>query len=525
MNESLARLGAIVRADVMIRLRRPSTAFMFVLISIIAYMWVPPLSSGRTLMQIGESRVFYDSAAIGMGTALIAALFVGLVGFYVVSNAIRRDVETRCGFVIASTSMRGREYLAGKFLGNVAFLSIFTAGFMLTAMGMVVVRGEAPLEPLVFAWQYFVLLPPTITFVSAIAIAFEATPLLRSKAGDVAYFFLWFGLMGGISAATAEGGVRAWAPYFDVSGMALVYEQILTDHGTGGFSIGSSRFEAANAPVIFSGLAARVDVLLPRLVATLWPLALLLPARVFFHRFDPARVRASRVGQTHGKLLGRLNALTKPVAWLFGRAGAVIPLIPSALARASFVDALATIGAFPLIALAIVGSTIVALASDGKGVLPIAFGACAVAIADIACRERRAGTIALVFATPRLRERFVLWKFGSALFVACAMLAVPVARAITLRPSSALALLVGVLFVAALATALGIVSANSKTFLVVFLTFWYVAMSDAGHTPALDFAGWSGAATPAVTAAYAAAAAGLLLVAVIAHARQLQTRS
>ena len=34
MNESLARLGAIVRADVMIRLRRPSTAFMFVLISI-----------------------------------------------------------------------------------------------------------------------------------------------------------------------------------------------------------------------------------------------------------------------------------------------------------------------------------------------------------------------------------------------------------------------------------------------------------------------------------------------------------
>ena len=180
MNESLARLGAIVSADVMIRLRRPSTAFMFVLISIIAYMWVPPLSSGRTLMQIGESRVFYDSAAIGMGTALIAAMFVGLVGFYVVSNAIRRDVETRCGFVIASTSMRGREYLAGKFLGNVAFLSIFTAGFMLTAMGMVVVRGEAPLEPLVFAWQYFVLLPPTITNVSAIAIAFEATPLLRS---------------------------------------------------------------------------------------------------------------------------------------------------------------------------------------------------------------------------------------------------------------------------------------------------------------------------------------------------------
>ena len=43
-----------------------------------------------------------------------------------------------------------------------------------------------------------------------------------------------------------------------------------------------------------------------------------------------------------------------------------------------------------------------------------------------------------------------------------------------------------------------------KTFIVLFLTFWYIALSDKGQSPSLDFAGWYGTATPAVIAAYAA---------------------
>jgi hypothetical protein len=43
-------------------------------------------------------------------------------------NALRRDILSRCGYVIASTTMRNSEYLAGKFAGNVVFLSVFTAG-------------------------------------------------------------------------------------------------------------------------------------------------------------------------------------------------------------------------------------------------------------------------------------------------------------------------------------------------------------------------------------------------------------
>lgn len=46
------------------------------------------------------------------------------------SNTIRRDVQTRTGFVLASTTMRNSEYLVGKFFGNFVFLLAITIGFI-----------------------------------------------------------------------------------------------------------------------------------------------------------------------------------------------------------------------------------------------------------------------------------------------------------------------------------------------------------------------------------------------------------
>jgi ABC-type transport system involved in multi-copper enzyme maturation permease subunit len=192
-------------------------------------------------------------------------------------------------------------------------------------------------------------------------------------------------------------------------------------------------------------------------------------------------------------------------------------------------DALATIAAFPLASIAIIGFAIAALAQpDAKsllsGLMPIAFAGCAITIADIASRERRAGTSALVFAAPGLRARFVWWKFASALIVALAFLAVPLVRALAFRPSSALPLLIGIVFTTAAATTLGIVSANPKTFIVGFLTYWYIVLNDKGMSPALDFAGWFGTATPIVLASYALASLALLIGAELFHRWDLRRR-
>lgn len=530
MNERLYRLAAVVRADVLIRLRRPSTAVVFVLLSMVPYMWIPAPSTGRALIQIGGQRALYNSAAIGMATAVLATTFIGLAGFYVISNAVKRDVLSRCGFVIASTTMRGSEYIIGKFAGNVVFLSLFTLGFMATAMAMVLVRGEAPLEPLVFARQYLLLLPPAIVAVSALAILFECTPLLRSKFGDVVYFFLWGGLMGMVAILSEKGNVDGWPAYFDVSGLGFVMQQLTTQYQTNSLSIGASPFDATKAPLIFPGLQWGWQWVMPRLVSTLWPISLLLIARVFFHRFDPSRVRSMPNEKARASWIGRLNFLSKPIARLFVRIGSAVVSLPGVplLVRAAMTDALATIAQFPLASIAMIAFSLASLGTNAKshfeGLLPFAFAACATALADIACREKRAGTTALIYATPGLRARFVAWKFASTLLVATAFLAIPVLRAIALRPSSTFTLLVAIVFLSAASTALGILSSNPKTFIVAFLTFWYIALSDKGANPGLDFAGWFGKATPSVSIAYAGIALAFLTLAQLFHVWELRRK-
>lgn len=530
MSGRLHRLLAVVRADVLIRLRRPSTAVLFVLLSIIPYMWIPKPTSGHALIQVAGRRALYNSAAVGMATAVLGTLFLGLAGFYIVSNALRRDVLSRCGYVIASTTLRGSEYIVGKFAGNVAFLTLFTCGYMVAAMAMVLVRGEAPLEPLVFAKQYLMLMPPAIVFVSAIAIVFESTPLLRTKFGDVAYFFLWMMLMGAAAATLEKHFTARWAASLDVSGLGFVMQQIREFTGQESLSIGMSDFDATKPPIVFNGLQMTREWVVPRVLGTLWPMALLIFARPFFHRFDPARVRVAPNEGTRRSWSGRLNMLAKPLARVVVRAGnfvARLPLLPS-FVRAAVTDAVATLAAFPLVVVAIIGFAIAALTSDPStlfaAVLPIAYAVCGIAIADVASRDKRAGTTALTFAVPGLRANNVLWKFASTLLVAIAFLGIPLARAIALRPQSAVALFVGLVFITATATALGVISSNPKTFTVLFLLFCYVTSSDHGATPALDYAGFAGKITPALTLTYAAVAIASLALAQLYHRYDLHRR-
>ena len=488
------RIAAIVRADVLIRFRRASTVVVFLLLSALAYVWIPDPSTGRALMQIGKARALYNSASIAVATAMLASLFVGLVGFYVVSNAVKRDVQTRCGFVLAATPVTRAEYVIGKFIGNTIFLATFTAGFMMTSMAMVIVRGEAPLEPLVFLKHYLIVMPPAIVFVSMIAITFESVRFLEGRFGDVAYFFVWSMVTGAVAIALMEAHVRAMA-YFDVGGLAILIDRISSIVHSTSISIGASPFDASRPPVVFNGIPLDATLAIQRLVAMLVPLPLAGLATIAFHRFDPTRVRRGRE-KRHRHLLSRINAaLAAPLRLL-------APRNPIAA------DALLTITAQPLIVIAAIGFAIAALAENTPEVMLIAFAAAAIAIADVACRDQRAGTVTLIRSAPNVKTYFVAWKLASSLVVALLILAVPLVRS-----GAIVAGIVGVIFIAAAATSLAIISNNAKTFIVLFLSFWYIVLNDHGKTAALDFAGFYGHATPATVAAYLGVAAALLATA------------
>jgi hypothetical protein len=447
-----------------------------------------------------------------MASASLAMIFVGLFGFYVISNALRRDVVSRCGVIIASTTMRSGEYLFGKVVGNIAFLATFVAGFGLSSMIMVLLRGEAPLEPLVFIQQYVLLTSSAIVFVAVVAVLFESVPLLSGRLGDVAYFILWLGTTGGVTVASDKGH-NLLARCLDFSGFAFMMDQLRATSGDG-ISIGSSPFDASKPPIVFHGLSLPLEWIVPRLASLLIPLLLLIPARLFFHRFDPVRTR--RVAATEKRnVLARAQMLLKPLtrtvhSLLTFRQGMRTSLLGSA-----WVDGVLTLTIFPAALLAVFGFGLAMLiapsASLHSGLLPIAFAAFAIMVADVAARDARAGTSSMLFSAPRIREHFVLWKFLSTTLLGLVFFAIPLLR--SLASGRAVALLVGILFVTAAATALGSITQNPKTFIVGFLTFWYVLMNDKGTTPSLDFAGFFASPSVAVVASYAAATAAIVMTA------------
>jgi hypothetical protein len=239
---------------------------------------------------------------------------------------------------------------------------------------------------------------------------------------------------------------------------------------------------------------------------------LLLPvAGLFFHRFDP--VRTGRVsGRGRRNWIGKIQNLFKPLSrrvvslLMFpGRSGSFVGAI--------WTDAALTLTLYPLVFVAFVAITVVSFVAPLAGILPIVFAALAIIISDVATRDARAGTTASVRAIARMRENYVWWKLGSTCLLGFLLCVGPLIRMLAHGPMAFASLTCGILFVASMATALGVTTANPKTFIVGFLTFWYVVVNDKGANPLLDFAGFYGHGTTTTMFLYGAISVAAVLFA------------
>ncbi|MEP6573378.1 MAG: hypothetical protein ABJD11_11810 [Gemmatimonadota bacterium] len=503
-----ARIFAVVRADVLIRVRRPSSIVVFLLLCVLAYMLVPDLRTGRTVMQVNNHRVLNNSAAIALATAGLFSTLLGMLGFYLISNTVRRDITTRTGFVIAAMPVRSIEYLTGKFLGNVAFLGLVMFGCVLNVMGMHLLRAEAPLEPVVYIGTYLAMTGPAILVIAALALLFECARPLSGRVGDVLYFFVWL-LM--VSVAAGAGRVEGvpWENYFDVLGMLFMLNQARGGQSFDSLQIGQSTFDPAQSPWVYHGIQWSWNVLETRLAVALLAVPLLLLAWFFFSRFDPARIRSS--GQ-HARRhpLAALNRLLKPVT------RAVTPLagIGTGLTRVTLSELALTFMISPLAlvwaAAGGVWAVVAPLATVRSVILPVTFVGIIAAISNLATRDRAAGTTALLYSMPRVQPTWVAARFLAATLTGLVFVLVPLFRILFADPAAALSLVIGIAFIAAAAVTLGTLTGGSKAFTAVFLLFLYLVMSARG-APGFDFAGWNGSASNMVRTGYFVATVILVL--------------
>lgn len=301
----------------------------------------------------------------------------------------------------------------------------------------------------------------------------------------------------------------------------MVVRDLQAQFHTEEMTIGGATIDPSRPAIFFPGITWSTTIVLGRALTLFLPVLFLGLATQWFHRFDPSRIK---IGVQRGKrnMVEKINSMLKPLTRV------IWSLAPTqkweTLGNAVMADVLMTLAAAPLTVIGVVGFGIVCIGFEVKSIqqpmLPIIFFVLTFALADIPVRDASAGTISLLFTAPRLRERFVTWKFISVLTVTLMFTAIPVVRLLAVTPGDALSLLIGSCLVSSTATSFGIMTRSPKLFIGVFLMLLYISLNS-HEAAALDFAGFNLRATPIVQASYAFASVALLLLAEIRHKHNL----
>ncbi|MDL2356869.1 MAG: hypothetical protein QFF03_16580 [Pseudomonadota bacterium] len=497
-------LKALALNEVRLRMRRISTIVALLAVVAISWAMIEDPASGNALLVVGNARVLYTSSTLALGSAALASMLFGLGGFFLVRGRIAEDIRTGAGSVIAATPVGNALFLAGRWLGGVAYLGLLLLAFMGTMMVCHALRGDGPIEPLVYLSTYCLILLPMAFFAASCAILFDSWAPLMGKGGDVLYFFLWVGQISMVALVETSGQRGLPWTLFDFTGTTAVFLTLGAHFDTTHLSLGLSPFDARLAPLLLPAEPWSMPVVLMRCAAGVLALLPLAPAVLLFHRFSPDKVKLSRSRQRRSPLalvdgaLRRLSPLVRPLfalaARLPRRAGQVLADVALALA--------ASPSSIAVLVLALAAS----LVSDMRVLGPLLTACVAwwgIQASDMSTRDFQAGAEAMSAAVEGGATRRYLRQYVATVLLGFMFMGVIALRFALHDPLRGAAVAGGILALAALAQALGRCSRTPRAFMSLFLFGLYVAVN-AVKVPMVDAVGFNGVANAHSVLAYLA---------------------
>jgi hypothetical protein len=528
----------LARADFFERIRRSSFLVTLLVVVAVTYFYLPALDAPLyPYLNLGGYRPVYNSAWIGVATALLMTEFFPLFGFYLVKNTIERDRRTGVGEIIATTPISKAAYLTGKWLSN---LAVFIAILLVTALAALVlqlIRAEdLRLDPLAILTPLFLINLPVMSVMAALAVLFESLAPLRGGFGNLVYYIVY----GLLCVFDLQGQQAAWPSVYQTC--ARYFE-----HCNPARQIDIDGFPLTTLPTFtFAGVTWTPETILLRLGWILFALGLTWAASRVFHRFDPARMGKDFFENFTRSLL---RFVTTP------RHEATLELPPETTAPQPTAG---TVSLSPLPAAAraetfsLYGNMLAAelrLALKGPSIfwyitaaglilanallpldlarlvsLPLAWVWPVLLWANLGAQEVACHTNPLLFSVPfPLRRQLpITWLSG---YVITMLMGLPVMARLHLSGNlPALgATLIGALFIPSLALALGCWSSSPRLFQAVYLFGWYLAavqgvffLDFMGHLPTIE--------TTIIPLVYLALTILCLAAAVLGRQRQLRQR-
>jgi hypothetical protein len=490
---ALRPIVAIARADFLERIRRYSFLVTLLFAVFLGYC----AATGKIYIRLDDYRGVYTSGWIGTMMAMVTTCFVSLIGFYIVKNAIDRDRVTRVGQILASTPLAKPAYLVGKFCSNFFVLGSMVAVLALSAVAMQILASEDPQFHLFALLSPFAFLAlPALALVAALALFFETVPVLRGGFGNVVWFFLW-------SLGIGLPEITKWK-WLDPIGLLTVGNHIMAEarkaipgyKNSFSFTIDLQPVQIAES-LRYGGMDWTANALFLRLLWIAVALIIVLLAAIWFNRFDEARSSgASRTSrrQVRNELTATpaLSENARPVVHLtplndrvltgaFGRlVVAELRLMLQGLRWWWYVVAVGLV----------LGQLFAPLAISTGPLLATAWVWPMLTWSAMGARESRFGTEALLFSSPR-----ILFRQLPACLVAGVIVTALSGAGAGIRLALAgdrvrfFTWIAAVLFIPALALALGIVTGTSKFFEALYIAWWYVGPLN--RTPGLDFTGFA----------------------------------
>jgi hypothetical protein len=489
-------VGTLALLEARVRLRRLST--LVTLLAVVALSWlvISDPAGGQTLIAAGGARVRYTSATLALGSASQATLLFALAGFYLLRGRAGEDLRSGLGGVIGASEASNTLCLLGRWYGGLLYLCALVGAFMATVLACHAVRGEGPIEPLVYLQTYLLVLGPMVLFTASCALLFDSWAPLMGKRGDLLYFMLWAGQMAMLPAVTETQGPPFAIPV-DFTGMSAILTVLSSYFDIHHMSVGIADFDPHKAALTLPSWTWSGRLVAIRCLTALLACLPLLLAVGLFHRYSPDRVKPARSRARRSPLAlldGWLRPLSRLAQPLFGAAARLPGIAGQALA-----DVALTLAASPTAIALLLAAQVLALALGPHLLAPLVLACVAcwgVLASDLPTRDADAGCAVLGAAVPGGATRRY-WRQLAASFVLGLMFTgVAMLRMTMWDPLRAAAMLCGVFALAAFASLLGRMSGTGRTFLVLFLLGLYIGVQ-VDKAPLADIVGFHGVATSA----------------------------
>jgi hypothetical protein len=161
-------------ADFKQRTRQQSYIAALLAMSVLTLLFFPSPDAQYQTLVINGYRGIYNSAWLGVCLAMLNVIFLPIICFYLVKNALELDRQSMTSELIAATPVGKHTFLLSKWCVNVFILVSIVLVMLCSTVLIQLYYGESyQIDFWALAWPQLVFVLPLLLAIASIAIMFE----------------------------------------------------------------------------------------------------------------------------------------------------------------------------------------------------------------------------------------------------------------------------------------------------------------------------------------------------------------